>query len=229
MNTDASVLGIDGLTLPLAMMMALVVIRDRHRAVGRRRRLNACLHELRRPLQTLALSSRPSPAGGADPIALAVVALGDLDREVNGGRASLDRRVVEARMIAIAAVERWRDRASRSGRAIALRWTCGDVRADVDPVRVAQALDNLIANAIEHGAGPITLEGVVADRRLVLAVRDGPPCAPPPRAVAARMDPRHGHGLAVASALANHNNGKLRLRSDRGQTVASLTLPLADR
>lgn len=219
--------GIAGVTWPVALTMAVVAVRDRVRDARRRRVLNERLHELRRPLQALVLAAKPSPGDHPDPLELALAALRDLDREVNGGHPELRRRPVEARMLAIAAAERWRARAAARGRRISVRWRCGEERADVDPVRVAQALDNLIANALEHGGGQITIEGARRGRRLELTVRDrGSRRAPRLREP---REPRRGHGLRVTRSLARGNGGRLRVHALGQGTVAALELPLAAR
>jgi signal transduction histidine kinase len=207
--------------------MAVVAVRDRVRDRRRRRSLNERLHEIRRPLQALVLSAKPVTTAGPDPLELALAALRDLDREVNGERLGMRRRPVEARMLAIAAAERWRARATGSGRRIGVRWHCGEELADVDPVRIAQALDNLIANALEHGAGPITIEGARRGGRIQLAVRDRG--TRPVRRVRESREPQRGHGLRVARSLARGNGGRLRLRAAGRGTVAAIELPVAAR
>jgi C4-dicarboxylate-specific signal transduction histidine kinase len=173
----------------------------------------------------LALAAKSSGPDGPDPLELALAALRDLDREVNGGGSEFRRRPVEARMLAVAACERWRVRAARAGRRVAVSWRCGDAVADVDPIRVSQALDNLIANALEHGGGPITLEGVRHGDRIDLVVRDSGGVWT--RRIREHADPRRGHGLRITRRLARENGGELRVRV-RGHsgTVASLVLPL---
>lgn len=220
------VVGAAGAAWPLALTMAVVLAGDQVRSRRRRRALNERLHELRRPLQTLALASSAPPSAGPDPLELALAALRDLDREVNGGDVDFARRPVEARMLAIAASERWRVRAAAAGRRIAVRWRCGDALADVDPVRVAQALDNLIANALEHGGGPITIEGARHRERIDLIVRDGG--SRRSSRLREHPDPRRGHGLRLTRSLAKRGGGELRVRAQtRGGTVAALVLPLA--
>ncbi len=214
-----------GALIPVAISMALVVAGGRVVEIRRRRTLNERLHELRRPLQALALAAKPSGPDGPDPLELALAALRDLDREVNGGGIEFRRRPVEARMLALAACERWRVRAAGAGRRIAVRWRCGDALADVDPLRVSQALDNLIANALEHGGGPITLEGVRHGNRIDLVVRDTGGATT--GRVREHADPRRGHGLRVTRRLARQNGGELRVRGrGRSGTAASLMLPL---
>ena len=216
--------GIAGVTWPVALTMAVVAVRDRVRGARRRRTLNERLHELRRPLQAMVLAAKPSAATRPEPLELALAALRDLDREVNGERFELRRRPVEGRMLAIAAAERWRGRVAAAGRRISVQWRCGEELADVDPVRVAQALDNLIANALEHGGGQITIEGARRGRRLELAVRDHG--ARRAARVRDHAEPRRGHGLRLTRSLARGNGGRLRVRALGHGTVAALELPL---
>ena len=222
----SSLAGLAGGLWPVALSMAVVVAGGRVREGRRRRSLNERLHELRRPLQALALAATPERPERPDPLELALAALRDLDREVNGGGIEFKRRPVEARLLAIGACERWRFKVAGAGRRISVRWRCGDAVADVDPLRVAQALDNLIANALEHGGGPITLEGRQHGDRIDLIVRDSGPA----RATRLRdhADPRRGHGLRITRRLAQGSGGELKVGGrGRGGTVAALVLPLA--
>jgi signal transduction histidine kinase len=220
-----------GLTLlstslaPAGAVLALALAVGRRREQRRRRLLNERLHELRRPLQALVLTAPATPPVGPDPLELALAALRDLDAEINGGRPELRRRPVEARMLALAALSRWRGAAARAGRRLEVRWRCGDALVDVDPVRIAQAIDNLIANALEHGRGTVTIEGRRSGDALELWVRDrGSSQA---RGRAGGRDPRRGHGLRVARAIGERHGGELRWRRLVGGSVAALRLPLA--
>lgn len=222
MSGGALLSAIGAALLPAALVGIGAAVRDRRR----RRTLNGLLHELRRPLQALALAREPG-GRGADPLELALAALRDLDREINGAPPVLERRPVEARMLAVAAAARWRGPAARSGRRIEVRWGCGDARVAVDPVRVAQALDNLIANALEHGRGTVTVAGSARGGGLELEVRDagGRVTAPRERS---RTDPRRGHGLRLARDWSERQNGSLSVRRSAHGTVAAIQLPLAD-
>src|SRR3954452_10308974 len=77
---------------PLAASLAALGVRG---AQGERRRraLNECLHELRRPLQALALAAPAAPRSGdcdrvGSSLRLAAQALERLDLEINGGAAT---------------------------------------------------------------------------------------------------------------------------------------------
>ena len=212
---------------PAVAALAVVAVRDARRARAVRRRLNERLHELRRPLQALVLlagagdaaaSSRDAP----DPLELALAALRDLDREVNGEPEEHRPRALDARAVVEAAAGRWRPIAARRGRALRVRWLGERGAVSADPRRVAQALDNLIVNALEHGAGPVTLEGAVRGESVELTVRDAGGGA---RARAPR-DVRRGHGLRLARGTARRSGGDLRVRVGRAGTIAVLALPL---
>ncbi len=129
---------------------------------GRRRSaINEALHELRRPLQALALAVS-TPAGGGvveSSTRLAGAALERLDRAVNGGGAAAGREPVRCESALRSAVGRWRARVALGGGSLELRWRAGEAVVLGDRVALEQAVDNLIVNAIEHGGPDILVEG----------------------------------------------------------------------
>ena len=210
--------------LPLAATVA-VVCGARIRATRRRQALNRALHELRRPLQALALTPASDLPGGppaAGSLELAVAALDDLDVAVNGSRPALRLRRVVARPLVAAAIERRRAEAARRQRSLSLRWRAGFVALFADPVRIAQALDNVLANAIEHGGLRVRVEATLCAAGLRVAVIDD-------GAGSGRRGrgPHRGHGLEVVRRIAAAHSGSFSLRRDGGTTVATLELPLA--
>ncbi len=74
---------------PLAASLAMAVTAQALRAGRRRSALNQAMHELRRPLQAVALAASgprvAAPAGMESSMQLAAAALERLDREINGG------------------------------------------------------------------------------------------------------------------------------------------------
>lgn len=222
---------------PLAASFATAVGVQGLRA-RRRSALNEALHELRRPLQALALAGggeAPSPSVVESSVRLATVALERLEREVNGGGMLGGRRdEVPVRRLVEAAVARWQARAHLGGASLRLGWWAGDVRVAGDDAALSQALDNLIVNAIEHGGPAIAVEARRSGERLRIVVADsGAASRPPsrrgtPAETIARLcgRRRHGHGLAVVRRVAAAHRGRFVLqRSDSG-TLAVFELPL---
>lgn len=224
---------------PLGVSLAAAVA-VRGRRVGRRRTaLNEALHELRRPLQVLALTvptdERPVPPSFHGSMQMAATALERLDREINGERVTLARVPISARALLDSAVGRWRPRAAMVGGTLVLRWRAGEAVVDGDRCELARALDNLIANAIEHGGPEIAVEAVVRAGRLRLGVVDsggGEDAGPRRRGsegVIARATGRRrrGHGLRVVRQVAAAHGGEFQLRRSGRGTEAWLELPLS--
>lgn len=207
---------------PLLASMA-VLIGVRWRTARRRTALNRAMHELRRPLQALVLSpGRRAPEPSPGPLELALAALDDLDLAINGIRPTSARRPVAARPLVEGVVARWRPLAVRRDGEIDLEWAAGQAIVLADPVRVAQAVDNLLANAVEHGDGRVQVKarrGPVGLTIRVAAAR-GPHIARHP-------DPRRGHGMAVVERVAVAHLGRFRVETRADTVIAILELPLA--
>jgi two-component system sensor histidine kinase TctE len=209
---------------PLALALGGLLVVDRLREARRRASLNRVVHELRRPLQTLVLCRSPSREAEAHAIRVAMAALGDLDREINGGRRRFAPRPVACRALVEAAVERWRGIAAASQRSLTLRWAAGSAAVMADPERLAQALDNLIHNAIVHGGLRVRVEASAFAGGIRISVADSGPARLVPRG---RADPRHGHGLRIVSQVAAEHGGRFLLRTTPEGTRATLELPFA--
>lgn len=221
----------------LAASLAILVL-GQELARGRRRNaLNRGLHELRRPLQAMALAMPEQRLGGVrstpGSMELALAALDDLDREVNGSGFSPDPAPVRCRELLEAAVLRCRGRAAAEGAEVRTRWVGGSALVVGDRLALAAALDNLLANAIEHGGPKITVAGTVRQGRLRMAVVDGGgeqrrPVAPVRFARFNRGGgSRHGHGLGVVRSVAADHGGRFAIQRSAEGAVAMLELPLA--
>jgi signal transduction histidine kinase len=114
----------------------------------------------------------------------------------------------------------------------------GAANVVADPMWLGQALENLVANALQHGAGPVTL-GAVADSDAVIFTVDdqGGPIDPDlaqrafdrfTRGDSARAGTGTGLGLAIVKAIATAHGGGAGLEaSPSGGTRAWLRLPAA--
>ncbi len=199
----------------------------------RRRRLNRALHELRRPLQALMLlDGRDRPGGpSAAParrglLELTGAALEDLEREINGGRTTPLTRPVSCQELLLATLERWRPLVAARGAEIKVLWDAGSGVVNADAGRLGRALDNLIENALVHGGPPVVLTGSRVAGRLRITISDGGGGGR--LGEEGRLDPRHGHGLAIVSEVAVAHGGRFALRRGGNGAVAALELPLAE-
>jgi signal transduction histidine kinase len=223
----------------LTVLMAL-------RGGRRRSAINEALHELRRPLQAVVLAGPGARHQRAreSSMRLAEAALDRLDGVVNGGKGGSAAADVAVEPILRAAVERWGSAAQ--GVAIRLRWQGGlGARVRGEKAELAQAVDNLIVNAIEHGGPDVLVEGARARGNLRVAVVDSGRVAPAvrkarpaPRALRgdaisialARLTGRRrrGHGLAVVRAVAESHGGRFVLERGASGAAAVLELPLLE-
>jgi signal transduction histidine kinase len=220
------------------------------RDARRRTVLNEHLHEVRRPLQALALMTAPAGRGvGGDegPIEMAAAALLRLELEINGGRATGARRTIAVRPLLDATARRWRPQATLRGGGLDVRWRGEEAAVAGHRLELAAALDNLIANALEHGGPRIELTADLIDGRICLAVVDsgsGAGRLAREREAAARAraakrrrafgpmgrlsgKARHGHGLRLVRRTAARHGGSFALHLGEQGTSAVIELPLA--
>jgi signal transduction histidine kinase len=211
------------------------------REVGRRAELVArASHEVRGPLNAARLAIHLverrgplAPQVHAVDLELrrAARALDDLDA-ARAGRRMRDRvDEVDVGGLVREAAAAWRPVAEARG--VRLRLDPPDDSAAVrgDRARLAQACENLVANAIEHGGGTVQVRARADDRRVRIEVQDEGPGLPAPvaeltrRAVAGRG--RRGRGLAIAADIAARHGGRLAAApSARGARLA-IDLPAA--
>lgn len=220
---------------PAALSCATVLVAGRRRESRRREQLNRRLHELRRPLQVLALERERRAPTGRDHLSQALAALDGVDRELNGDREAAPPALVDARALAVDAVRRWRGPAALEGRSIELAWHAAGSRLICDEAAIAGALDNLVANALEHGRGPIRLEGTARAGRLRLSVADGADAGVAIDPSRPRVIHRHqagvrrGHGLRIVAEVAADHGGRFAACAHEHGASAVLELPLAER
>jgi signal transduction histidine kinase len=186
---------------PLAASFAIAGGISLLREGRRRSSLNEAVHELRRPLQVLALSL-PADTETArvfdSSLRMATAAVDRLDREINGRWTPSASSPIALRSVVEEALERWQGRAEIAGRPLNLVWRGGDPLLLGDGVELGQALDNLISNAFEHGSGEISVEVLERSGLLRLVVLDEGEALPSPRrrraGIGARLSGRDRHG-----------------------------------
>ncbi|WP_205698712.1 sensor histidine kinase KdpD [Conexibacter sp. SYSU D00693] len=202
-------------------------------------RLARCAHEVRGPLTALSLALHGCARRGE----LGPARLAGLELELRRAALALDDLRGDARSVAGAVdlgallerqVATWAEVARARGADVVWRGSADGgvpvVRGDA--VRLAQAVGNVLGNAIEHGAGTVEVRTRAADGRVVVEVLDGGPGLPAPVASIVRR-PRggrgvRGRGLAIAAGVARRHGGRLvALPAPAGARLA-LELPAAE-
>ena len=245
-----SALTLAGWTVAAVTIAALLLAR-RGSAVRAREVAEAC-HELRGPLTAAALGlelagrQRSLAPGRVRAIELelgrAGLALDDLEsarrlvrwpgRGRSAGASSARAEPVSVVELLADSVEASRPAAVLRGVELRLRWSGAPAFVPGDRLRLAQATDNLIANAIEHGGGEVEVTGRAGPDRVRIEVRDrGPGLAAPVATLARHSRPGdlHGHGLRVASAVASAHGGRLAAAPAGAGARLVLELPEAPR
>jgi K+-sensing histidine kinase KdpD len=235
---------------PLAVVLGLSLVAARGRERRRTASLEFALHELRRPLQALALSpprmATDGPGIASERLASALAALGDLERAVDGAPAGLRLRPVALRPLVQAAIER----CSGSAFEVGLTWSAGEAAVEADAARVGQALDNLLENALEHGRPPVRVSGAVSRSVIRVVVMNATDSefdsngngagggangnGSRPRGHGVRAAERagkgsgpRGHGLRIVAAIASSHGGRFLFDRTDSSAMAMLELPLA--
>jgi signal transduction histidine kinase len=91
---------------------------------------------------------------------------------------------------------------------------------ELEAGRLAQVLGNLIANATEHGVGPVAVRTSRGGDGVRVEIRNRDRSREPETRPAGR-----GRGLAIAERAAGELGGTLEVESRNGETVAALELP----
>ena len=222
-----------------ALVLAVSLLRLRS-VLGRRAELvaRAC-HELRGPITAARLGVdrvARDPERGSDvlrgidlELASAGVALEDLDAALagRGGPWRLD--AVDVTALLADAFEAFRPMALARGVDLRLHWRGERAVVHADRLRLAQATGNLIANAIEHGGGPVELRGGTGEHGLEIEVGDDGRGLPAPVAELLtrprRGRGRRGRGIAIAAEVARRHGGRLMAASDEDGSRVSLRVP----
>jgi signal transduction histidine kinase len=153
--------------------------------------------------------------------------LADLSAAREGRRAPGRPSTVALERVVDGAAASWRA-AIGADRGVTVSWDAGHAPVEADRGRLSQALGNVLANAAEHGRGPIEVHAVRKGSRSVrVEVRDGGPAVRSGRRRGAVVD--RGRGLGIARRAIREAGGSFELDRGRAGTVAAIELPLADR
>ncbi len=223
----------------LALALLVVVWRmlgERMAAVAR-----AC-HELRGPLTAARLGlAAGGRTGELSPgrlraidaeLGRAALALDDLAEVRRGGPPLREVERVDIRGLVADSVEAWRAAAEAAGTVLSGPAGGPEVPVWGDRLRLAQAVGNLLANAIEHGGDRVEVRVGRRGDRVRVEVSDDGRGLPAPVAELSRRRRRaraaHGHGLGIASAIAAAHRGRLAAAPAQRGARLVLELPAAD-
>jgi DNA-binding response OmpR family regulator len=223
----------------LAAVAIAVAVAGRLELRRRRELVARACHELRGPLTAAHLALHAGARhGDAPPQRLAAidlelkragVALDDLSAARRGRRApDRDEPVDVGDLLAYQAAT-WRIVAGVFGCRLELVEPTRGAIVRGDRLRLAQAVGNLVANALEHGTGRVELLARSLGDRVRIEVADEGPGLPAPVGDLTRRPRagrgRRGRGLAIAADIADRHGGRLvAAPSSRGARVA-LELP----
>lgn len=177
------------------------------------------------------------------------LALTDLERARGRARARLELAPVALDRLLADCVDAWRASAEARGIALEACWSGPPVTVLADRVRLAQALENLIVNALEHGCGPVQVRGAGEASGVRLEVLDAGPGLPAPlrdlargrrpgrergrvRGLGRGPGPRtrgldRGRGLGIALGAAQAHGGELITAPSPRGTRLVLRLPIS--
>lgn len=174
-------------------------------------------HELRGPLQAIAMVADLDEDGGRRvdlrvEVERARTALADLTAARSGRRASASAERVRLDRLVWRAATASDLAARRAGGGVHLDWAAGPVTISANHGRMAQALGNLLANAIEHGGGQVRVIGRRTKRGIRVEVRDS----------------GRGHGLEIAAKAVRDSGGTLTAARAGSGTAVAIELPVVD-
>jgi signal transduction histidine kinase len=225
----------------VAAALALRQARGRQRVGARMEGVARACHELRGALAAMGLVlSRIETAGRVGPWLEAVDALRTQQarallatEDLEAARGERREPPVEARStVDVEALVRRcvRTWGATHGRwRVVLDWRAGRPTVWGEAGRLGQALDNLIANALEHGAGRVTIVGRLASGAVTVSVLD---LGDGLRHSLNDLRPaswrsRRGHGLAIVRRAIEDHGGRIQLVRESRGTGVQFCLPLA--
>lgn len=208
-------------------------------------------HELRTPLTVLKAELEVTLRGGGfdqevgESLSTAIEEVDQLSRlaedllliaRSQDGELALKLEPTDVRELLETVCQRFRKQAEAHGRAIELEAPEG-LQAEIDPLRIRQAIGNLIDNALRHAEGSVLVRAGNGGEELMISVTDQGAGFPRDFVESAferftRVDPARGRGgtglgLAIVQAIANAHGGEAHITQEAGVGAAVvLTLPV---
>ena len=225
-------------SLVAAAAVAVAALAWRELGRGRELVARAC-HELRGPLTAAHLALHASDGPGARLAAIdlelkrAGLALDDLAAARNGRQAADRAEIVDVGELLAYQAATWEAIAPVFGCELRIGAVAPDVLVRADRVRLAQAVGNLVANALEHGAGTIEVSARAAPAacasrsptRAAACPRRSPisPAAPAAAVGVA------GRGLAIATEIVGRHGGRIVSAPSASGARLAIELPVCSR
>jgi signal transduction histidine kinase len=186
-----------------------------------RQQLNGCGDSLHVSLDRAALAAR------------------DIDILRVGAPKAVDVKIeVEFQELVLRSARAWSFLAPTFASSLEVDWRAGPVRVLGHAGRLQQALDNLIANALEHGGPRVVIEGERRDDLVRLLISDGGGGPPPDldglaektAAISPKKGPQsaHGYGLLIAGQVIREHRGRLALGMGSNGPGLLIELPATD-
>jgi signal transduction histidine kinase len=164
-------------------------------------------------------------------LARAMAAIDELDR-IRGaaaiGHASQPPELLDLGSLVSRRARAWSQLAPAYGARLHLSWRAGSVAYPGDRSRLEQAMDNLIANALEHGGRRVVVEGRRRGGELTISVWDsGAGLSRQPNELPRRSrGSARGHGLEIARAAIEWHGGRLSSSRREGGGALEVHLPV---
>jgi len=218
----------------VALGAAALVAAVWHELARRMQVVARASHELRRPLAAARLGLYSLQRGeGQVPrracaleaeLGRASLALDDFEAVRSGRQPAFRVQEVDASALLVELADVWEPAVHAAGRELAVEPPPPGTPVTGEAGRLGQACGNLLANALEHGGGTITLRARVERGALRIEVADeGPGMPASPRC--ARPGGR-GHGLGIVADVASSHGGRLAVLPARRGARVALELPV---
>jgi signal transduction histidine kinase len=136
--------------------------------------------------------------------------------------------VIDLATLARERARAWAQLAPAYGATLRLVWRAGPAPIRAYRAQIEQALDNVIANGLEHGGGRVVVEAERFGTRVRVSIIDGGSGLKglPPEPRRAPRSSQRGHGLAIAARSVERHGGTIGFTRVSGRAAVVIELPL---